>query len=142
MAGDKEGKKKILVIDDEERISELVKAILEKTGLYKVIIASNGDEGILRFKEEDPHLVISDLIMPGKSGFDVLKELRKPGVKWRPVIMLTARDDSAVRSFDLEADFYITKPFDNKVLLNAIETLLNLASIRDTEPDDEAEDSD
>ncbi|MFC1508202.1 response regulator transcription factor [Candidatus Omnitrophota bacterium] len=130
MVEDKKRKKKILIIDDDESIRHLVEAILKNTGLYEVIVAQDGNEGLLKFNEEVPDLIISDLNMPGKNGFEVLKELRKPGVKWRPVIMLTAEDDKVKKVYDLEADFYITKPFDAEVLLNGIKTLLPLISMR------------
>ncbi|MBU1923169.1 MAG: response regulator, partial [Candidatus Omnitrophica bacterium] len=84
-------KKKILIIDDEKDLVQLVKLNLERTGLYDVIAAHNGDEGLLKVEKECPDLIVLDVMMPGKDGFEVLKELRKPGVKWRPVIMLTAK---------------------------------------------------
>ncbi|MFC1624184.1 response regulator transcription factor [Candidatus Omnitrophota bacterium] len=133
MAGDIKRKKKILAVDDDEKITQLIKAILENTGLYEVVIAHNGDEGLSKFHKEGPDLVISDVMMPGKNGFELLQELRKPGVKWRPVIMLTAVDDALKKAYDLEADFYLTKPFDSKVLLRGIQTLLPLISMRNPE---------
>lgn len=121
-------KKKILVIDDEKDLAQLIKLNLERTGLYEVILASNGDEGLVKVDQEDPDIIVLDVMMPGKDGFEVLEELRKLGIKWRPVIMLTAKGaaEDVKKGYNLEADYYITKPFLTKDLLCAIETMLSL----------------
>ena len=125
-------KKKILVIDDEESSTQMLKVSLERSGAYEVIVVYNGDEGLKKIAEEDPDVVILDVMMPGKNGFEVLKELRKDGVKWRPVIMLTTKSDfeDVKRGYELEADFYIPKPFKLEVLQRGIETMLSLIPLR------------
>lgn len=131
-------KKKILMIDDELDLAQLVKMNLQREGGYEVILAHNGDDGLKMVESEDPDLILLDVMMPGKNGFDVLKELREPGVKWRPVIMLTGQGDleDVRQGYDLEADSYITKPFETYVLLKNIRTVLSLVSSRDTEDEE------
>lgn len=125
-------RKKILVIDDDESLIRMLKTNLERSGSYEVIAAYNGEEGLEKVEKEDPDLVILDIMMPGKDGFEVLKELRREGVKWRPVIMLTAKSDFDVakKGYKLEADFYIAKPFKLEVLRRGIETMLSVISLR------------
>ncbi len=123
-------KKKILVIDDEKNLALLLKLNLERTGLYEVVLAHNGDEGLAKVDKEDPDMVILDVMMPGKNGFEVLQELRKSDIKWRPVIMLTAKGahEDMKKGYDLEADYYITKPFKTENILHGIKTILSLFS--------------
>jgi DNA-binding response OmpR family regulator len=125
-------KKRILVIDDEETSTQMLKTSLERSGAYEVIVVYNGDEGLKKIAEKNPDVVILDVVMPGKDGFEVLKELRKDGVKWRPVIMLTTKSDfeDVKRGYKLEADFYIPKPFKLEVLKRGIETMLSLIPLR------------
>lgn len=125
-------KKKILVIDDEEASAQMLKTSLECSGAYAVIVTYDGNEGLKKIAEEDPDVVILDVMMPGKNGFEVLKELRKDGVKWRPVIMLTTKSnfEDVKRGYDLKADFYIPKPFKSEVLKRGIETMLSLIPLR------------
>lgn len=129
---------KILMIDDEPDLVQLVKMNLQREGGYEVVFAHNGDDGLKMVESEDPDLILLDVMMPGKNGFDVLKELREPGVKWRPVIMLTGQGDleDVRQGYDLEADAYITKPFETRVLLKNIRTVLSLVSSRDREDEE------
>ncbi len=125
------GKKRILVIDDEKDLAQLLKLNLERTGLYEVILASNGDEGLAKVDQEDPDIIILDIRMPGKNGFSVLRDLRKSGAKRRPVIMLTAQGElkSMEKAYALEADHYLDKPFKLDDMLYAIDTVLSLVSL-------------
>ena len=127
-------KKKILIVDDEEDLTTLVKMNLENTGLYEVDVAHDGKAGMAKIKKDKPDLVILDLMMPEKSGFQVLKEVRekKHQKQWRPIILLTAKHafQDMRKGYDLEADHYITKPFDMDTLLRSIQTVLSLSSIR------------
>jgi two-component system, OmpR family, alkaline phosphatase synthesis response regulator PhoP len=117
---------KILVIDDEEHILELIKYNLENNN-YKVIIATNGIEGLKLVKSELPQLVLLDLMLPGMDGYDVCKEIRKDGtVAHIPIIMITAKSEELDKILGLElgADDYITKPFSVRELLARVKAVL------------------
>jgi two-component system OmpR family response regulator len=115
--------KRILVVDDEKRIVEIVKAYLERDG-FKVTVAFDGKSALTLARKEKPDLIVLDLMLPEVSGWDVCRTLRKEsGV---PVIMLTARDDvtDKIVGLELGADDYVTKPFDPKELLSRIRAVL------------------
>ncbi|HEX7949066.1 MAG TPA: response regulator [Candidatus Limnocylindrales bacterium] len=103
--------KTILVVDDERHIVDLVRLYLEKEG-FAVAAAGDGDEALALHARHDPDLVILDLMLPGKDGSEVCRELRRRGDT--PVLMLTARDDDidAIVGLELGADDYVTKPFN------------------------------
>ena len=107
---------RILVIDDEVAIRNVLRACLETSG-YKYQEAVNGQEGLRRAGEFHPHLILLDLGLPDMNGYEVLKDLRK----WTkaPVIVLTVNDDEAVKVklLDAGADDYLTKPFGTNELL-------------------------
>ncbi len=127
-------KKRILVIDDEKDLARLIKLNLEETGLYEVSTAHDGSAGLKKAEKENPDLIILDIMMPKKSGFQVLKELRKkPGGRWQPVIVLTAKGDfdAMQKGHDLEADHYIVKPFDKEGLLRSVLTVLSITPLRE-----------
>lgn len=115
--------KKILVVDDEKRIVEIVKAYLERDG-YQVIAAYNGRTALDMARKEHPDLVVLDLMLPEVSGWDVCRALRKDSDI--PVIMLTARDDitDKIVGLELGADDYVTKPFDPKELVSRVRAVL------------------
>ena len=115
--------KLILVIEDEGAIQRVIKAFLENEG-YNVILAEDGLEGIDLFREQQPDLVLLDLMLPKISGFTVCEMIRKEGRV--PIIMLTALDDDAsqMKGFDAMADDYITKPFSMPVVVKHIEAVL------------------
>ena len=123
-------KRKIVLIDDEKDFAKLVKMNLERTKLYKVTLAYDGDQGLKKIEKVDPDLILLDVNMPKMNGFEVLKELRQPGVKWRPVVMLTAKSDpeDILHGYDLKAEQYMTKPFDIQNLLRVIQKLISLTS--------------
>lgn len=107
---------KILVIDDEKAIADIIKFNLEKEG-YVVDTAYDGEEGINKVNKWIPELVILDIMMPKKDGFQVLKEIR---TKYKfPVIMLTAKEEEVdkVLGLELGADDYIVKPFSMRELI-------------------------
>ena len=117
---------KILVIDDEVEITRLLKIKLEREG-YAVSLALNGQEGLQLAETVRPHLILLDVVMPGKDGYEVLTALkRNPTTKEIPVIMLTGKvyDDDIQKGFDLKADNYIAKPFHSDLILKRIETVL------------------
>ena len=117
---------KILVVDDEEHIAELISYNLTSNG-YKVITANNGIDAIKLAIEEKPSLILLDLMIPGKDGYDVCKEVRgNSEVKNIPIIMLTAKSEELDKILGLElgADDYITKPFSVRELLARVKAVL------------------
>lgn len=116
-------KKKIMTVDDEENLVELVKAILEAEG-YEVITASNGKECLEKLKAVKPDLVLLDMMMPGMSGRETCEMIRKdPKTKNLKVAFVTVARFSEVGKDilkKLNAVDYITKPFDNKDLVKRV----------------------
>jgi DNA-binding response OmpR family regulator len=114
---------KILVVDDEKQIVEIVKAYLERDG-YKVNTANDGNAALESVQKEQPDLIVLDLMLPEISGWDVCRTIRKDSNV--PIIMLTARDDTTDKIVGLElgADDYVTKPFDPKELVSRVKAVL------------------
>lgn len=114
----------ILVVEDEQRVADLLKMGLEEIG-YRVVLAFDGQLGLRLFKSNHFDLVISDVILPKLDGFEMSKEIRKlnPGV---PILMLTAlgSTDDKLEGFDAGADDYMVKPFDLRELNARINVLL------------------
>lgn len=115
--------KTILIIEDEKAIQNIIKAFLEDAG-YTVVLADDGVEGIAKFHECNPDLVLLDLLLPKVDGFAVCEIIRKESKV--PIIMLTALDDddSQMKGFDTLADDYITKPFSMPLVVRRIEAVL------------------
>lgn len=113
---------KVLVAEDEVKIREILVDFL--TDYYEVIESKDGEEALRLFHSQQIDLVLLDLMMPGRDGFSVLKEIRS--VSKVPVMILTARSsvEDQVKGYDLKVDDYVTKPFDNKVLVAKINRLL------------------
>lgn len=123
-------KKKILVIEDEKDILELIAFNLECFD-YTVLKSLNGVDGIDKAQAELPDLILLDLMMPGIDGFDVCKILKKEKITEKiPIIMLTARgeDSDIVSGLELGAEDYVTKPFSPKILIARIRTVLRRSS--------------
>ena len=119
-------KTKILIVDDEKDIIELVKYHLEKTG-YKVIATGSGGDALDIAAKQNPALVILDIMLPGLDGFEICRILkRNDTTKNIPVIMLTAKtaESDIITGLKTGADDYLTKPFSPKVLLARVETVL------------------
>ncbi len=115
-------KMKILLVDDDPNIRQLVKLYLEKEG-FEVEEADRGDAALERFRQSPPGLMLLDVMLPGMDGWQVLREVRKTsGV---PIIMLTAKDETfdKVLGLELGADDYIAKPFDLKELVARIKAV-------------------
>ncbi len=116
-------KEKILVVDDEKNICDLLRMYLEKEG-YSVVIAYTGLDAVNMFASENPDLVLLDVMLPQLDGWQVCREIRKTSET--PIIMLTAKDEifDKVLGLELGADDYITKPFDTKELVARIKAVL------------------
>lgn len=129
---------KILVVDDEKPIAEILKFNLENEG-YEVVCAYDGNEAIELVEKEDPDLILLDLMLPGKDGNEVCREVRK--TKTMPIIMLTAKDSEIdkVLGLELGADDYVTKPFSNRELIARVKANLRRQQVQD-EPDKEKKD--
>lgn len=119
-------KQHILLVDDDPNISHLVRLYLEKEG-FGVTECDRGDTAIDAFRSCNPALVLLDVMLPGKDGLEVLKEIRMTSKV--PVIMLTAKDETfdKVLGLELGADDYITKPFENKELVARVKAVLRRA---------------
>jgi DNA-binding response OmpR family regulator len=120
-------KKQILVIDDDVKLGELLKGYLSKFSM-SVAVATQPEEGLNLLKKRGSDLVILDVMLPGKDGFEVCKEIRKASKV--PIIMLTARGDVTDRVVGLEigADDYLPKPFEPRELVARIQTVLRRLS--------------
>ncbi len=116
-------KKKILIVEDEQKIARFLELELKYEG-YDVVIANNGRDGLEKGRGEDVELIILDLMLPGLSGIEVCRRLRQTSDV--PIIMLTAKDDISdkVTGLDIGADDYMTKPFAVEELLARIRVLL------------------
>jgi DNA-binding response OmpR family regulator len=115
--------KKILIVDDEERMVDLISLYLKPYD-YEVVKAYSGNEAVEVIRKENIHLVLLDVMMPELDGWETIKLIRE----WLqvPIIMLTARNEKMdiVKGLKLGADDYITKPFDEEILLARIEAVL------------------
>lgn len=117
---------KILVVDDESHIVELISYNLNSAG-YKVVTANNGLDAVKIAIEEKPALILLDLMIPGMDGFDVCKEIRgNKELKGTSIIMLTAKGEEfdKILGLELGADDYITKPFSVRELLARVKAVL------------------
>ena len=120
--------KKVLIIDDSVDTVEMLEMILKDEG-YDVIIAYVGEIGVKKAKEENPDLIILDVMLPGIDGFQVCEKIKSdPDTKDIPIIMLTGKDMGD--DFDKAADCYIKKPYDIEHLLKVFDKLLRVKSER------------
>lgn len=131
-------REKILIVDDEEHIVELLDFNLKNAG-YETFIATDGIKAINIAKEEKPNLVLLDLMLPGIDGLEVCKEIKKDkDMKNTSIIMLTAKGEELDKILGLElgADDYITKPFSVRELLARIKAVLRRTSVFKIEESD------
>ena len=127
---------KILVIDDDLNICEAIKLYLEKE-FYEVTTAHDGAAGVEAFKTYSPDLILLDIMMTEKDGWQVCREIRE--MSNTPIIMLTAKGEvfDKVLGLELGADDFMTKPFDMKELSARIKTVLRRSKTRDDKFADE-----
>ncbi|MBN9387141.1 MAG: response regulator transcription factor [Chloroflexi bacterium] len=118
----------VLVVDDEQKLVDLVRAIMEKEG-YNVVEAHNGYQAVEKVRESLPDAVLLDVMMPEMDGFEALKEIRQASNV--PVIMLTvqATENDKVRGLELGADDYVAKPFDHRELASRVKAVLRRAAL-------------
>ena len=123
---------KIVVVDDEEALVRLITYNLAKEG-FTTIAAYEGTQVIQIIQQEQPDLIILDLMLPGKDGFEICRDLRNTNIN-TPIIMLTARDDEIDRVLGLElgADDYVTKPFSVRELMARVKAVLRRQQNRDS----------
>jgi two-component system alkaline phosphatase synthesis response regulator PhoP len=118
--------KKILIADDEQNIVISVEFLMKREG-YTVSVAGDGEEALARIRADKPDLVLLDVMMPKKNGFDVCQEVRAdPAFASTRILMLTARgrDTEVAKGLALGADGYMTKPFSTKDLVDKVRELL------------------
>ena len=127
---------KILVVDDDLNICELLKIFLENED-YQVKTASDGAEGVNYFKTYDPDLVLLDIMLPKKDGWQVCREIRE--ISSKPIIMITAKGETfdKVLGLELGADDFVVKPFDMKELSARIKAVLRRSYTKDTKEEGE-----
>ena len=127
---------KILVVDDDPNISDLLKMYFENEG-YDVKLAADGSEGLNYFKMYEPDLVLLDIMLPKKDGWQVCREIRE--ISSKPVIMVTAKGEvfDKVLGLELGADDFVTKPFDMKELSARVKAVLRRYQAHSRQSDDE-----
>ena len=127
----------ILLVDDDHEIVESMRTVLESKG-YRILVARDGNSGLMVAERENPDLIILDMMMPKKSGFLVLEKLKSRPGGLIPTIMITGNEGSRHRAYAemLGVRDYIRKPFAMEKLVRAIERVLGLRA-RGSEPDDD-----
>ncbi len=127
---------KMLIVDDDTNICDLLKRYFENEG-YTVKTANNGAEGVSFFKIYDPDIVLLDIMLPKKDGWQVCREIRESSSK--PIIMITAKDEvfDKVLGLELGADDFVVKPFDMKELSARVKAVLRRYQAHTTQNDDD-----
>lgn len=130
-----QNKTKVLIVDDEVNICELIRLYVEKEG-YDFVIANDGADAVNKFKSENPDIVLLDIMLPIKDGWQVCREIR--AINDTPIIMLTAKGETfdKVLGLELGADDYIVKPFEPKELIARIKAVLRRSEPRVATVDD------
>ena len=114
---------KVLIIDDDKHHSELLQAYFKRFGI-QLVCAQDADEGFRKLRREDPDLLLLDVMLPGRDGFEICREIRNTSTI--PIIMLTARGDviDRVSGLELGADDYVGKPFEPRELVARVQAIL------------------
>ncbi len=118
--------KKILIADDEQNIVISLEFLMKREG-FEVLVANDGEEAIRRIRADQPDLVLLDVMMPKKSGFEVCQEIKAdPALGGVRILMLTAkgRDTEVAKGLALGADAYMTKPFSTRELVDKVRSML------------------
>ena len=125
---------KVLIVDDDKNICDLLRLYLEKDG-YSVILSHDGEEAVVKFNALKPDMVLLDIMLPGKDGWQVCREIRKNSNV--PIIMLSAKGETIDKVIGLElgADDYIVKPFDAKEVIARINAVTRRVSANTAEPE-------
>jgi DNA-binding response OmpR family regulator len=128
----------ILLVDDEPHIVELAQLYLEREG-YRVVSAGDGLTAVARAEQDNPALMVLDLMLPGLDGYDVCRRVRAGPRADLPILMLTARDDDIDKIVGLElgADDYLTKPFNPRELVARVKAILRRSQAPHPGPDDQ-----
>ncbi len=115
--------KKVLIVDDDTNICELLRLYLEKDG-FDTVIANDGEAAIVKFNVEEPDIILLDIMLPKLDGWQVCRTIRKNSTV--PIIMLTAKGETfdKILGLDLGADDYVTKPFDSKEVVARVKAVL------------------
>ena len=132
-------KSKVLVIEDEPDILEVIQYNIEREG-HKVIACRDGEQGLSRIRTDDPDLVILDLMLPGMDGSEVCRQVKAdPVTRGIPIIMVTAKGEESdvVLGLGLGADDYITKPFSPRELVARVNVALRRGTVREERGDGE-----
>ena len=118
--------KKVLIVDDDSNICELLRLYLEKDG-FDTVIANDGESAIVKFNLDEPDIILLDVMMPKLDGWQVCRTIRKTSQV--PIIMLTAKGETfdKILGLDLGADDYVTKPFDSKEVVARVKAVLRRA---------------
>ncbi|HAL19299.1 MAG TPA: DNA-binding response regulator [Ruminococcaceae bacterium] len=121
---------KILIVDDDENICELLRLYLEKDG-FETVVANNGEQAVDYAAKYTPDLILLDIMLPKLDGWQVCREIRKSSDV--PIIMLTAKGETfdKILGLELGADDYISKPFDTKEVIARIKAVLRRSSDKD-----------
>lgn len=127
---------KVLIVDDDENIVELIRIYFEKEG-FTTVTANDGRKALELFKSESPAIVILDIMMPEMDGWQVCREIRK--ISNIPIIMLTAKGETfdKVLGLELGADDYMTKPFETKELVARVKAVLRRSDVKEKTADKE-----
>jgi DNA-binding response OmpR family regulator len=122
---------KVLVVDDEQQVRELLGNFLEKEG-YEVVLASNGEEAIELTRKESPQVILLDLKLPGIDGIETCRRLKmEDSTRFIPIIMITAYSDNKMEAIDAGADDFINKPFDLVELSVRVKSILRVRYLTD-----------
>ncbi len=121
---------KILIVDDDENICELLRLYLEKDG-FETVVANDGEQAVKYAAQYNPDLILLDIMLPGLDGWQVCREIRKQSET--PIIMLTAKGETfdKILGLELGADDYVTKPFETKEVIARIKAVLRRSNEKD-----------
>jgi DNA-binding response OmpR family regulator len=123
---------KLLIVDDDKEIIDTLQPRLIKEG-YEVVAAFDGEEALAKVRQDDPDVILLDLMLPKLNGFEVLKNIRENFKdRWRPIIIISAQNEleSIKKCYGLEADHYLSKPCSIDNVLRGVRTMISLIPLR------------